>query len=142
MHLRKALLQTRTQLQKILKWQIGMQSANDVELRDRLRVSRGRSLESLFEGHGVGTGRILLSSKSAQPARRHAHIRRIDVPVDIEISPVAVHALAHRVRHPAHGENVARAVESKGIVGIEPLAGQDFLTNRLKAQVIGLEGVG
>jgi len=43
----KALLESGAEIEEILKWQIGMQSANDVELRHRLAVSGSRSLESL-----------------------------------------------------------------------------------------------
>ena len=107
-----------------------MQSAHNVKLSDRLGVSRGRGLESLFERHGVGAGCVLLSTKRAQAARRDANIRGIDMPVDVEIRLVAMHALAHGVRHPAHGKNVAGAVQSEGIVGVQPLAGKDFLINR------------
>ena len=130
MYLRKALLQARAQIEEVLKWQVWMQPTHDVKLGDRLGVSRGRGFESLFERHGVSAGRIFLSSKRAQPARRHANICRINMPVDIEICFVAVHALAHRVGQPAHGQNVARAVQGKGIVGIKALTGNDFFMNR------------
>src|SRR5579859_5714110 len=116
MHLRKALLQSGAEIEKILERQVGMESANDVEFRDRFGIAGGRSFESLFERHGVGAGRVLLAAKGAQSAGGDANVRGIDVAVDVEISLVAVHALADQVGHPPHGENVAGAVERKGVV--------------------------
>ena len=66
------------EIEEILKRQVGMQSADNVELRDRLGVSGSRGLERFFESHGVGAGRIFLAAKSAQSAGRHTNIRRID----------------------------------------------------------------
>src|ERR1039458_2001030 len=45
MHLGKALLESGAEIEEILKRKVGMQSANDVELRDGLAVSGGRSEE-------------------------------------------------------------------------------------------------
>src|SRR5947209_20025348 len=108
MDLRKALLESRTKVKKVLERQIGVQSADDVELGNGLVIAGSGSLESLFEGHGVGAGRIFLSPESAHAAGSDAHIRRIDVAIDSEIRHVAVHALAHFVGQPTDGENVAR----------------------------------
>ena len=131
MHLRKTLLQARTQIQEILKRQVGMQSADDVKFRHCLGVSGSCSLESLFKRHSIGAGRVFLSPKRAQPARSNANICGIDMPVDVEVSLVAMHALAHQVGHPADGENVAGAVQRQSVVGIEPFAGENSLVNRL-----------
>ena len=84
-----------------------MQAADDVELGDRFGVSGGGRLQRLFQRHGVGAGRILLAAEGAEPAGRDAHVRRIDMAVDVEVRLVAMHPLAHEVGHPAHGQNVA-----------------------------------
>ena len=52
-----------------------------------------------------------------------------------------MHALAHQVRHPAHGQDVAGAVEGEGFIGIEPRSGEDFGMDRLKPPVVGLKSV-
>ena len=122
MHLRKTLLQSRAQIEKILKRQVGMQSADDVKLRDRLGVAGSGRLERLVERHGVSAGRIFLAAEGAQAARGHANVGRIDVAIDVEIRLVAMHALADRVGHPAHGENVAGAVQGEGVVGVKTFA--------------------
>ena len=142
MHLRKALLQAGAEIEEILKRQVGMQSADDVKFGDRLGVSGSRGFERLFERHGVGAGRVFLAAEGAQAAGGHANVRRIDVAVDVEIRLVAVHALAHGVGHPAHGENVAGAVEGERVVGVQALAGEDFVVNRRQARVVRLESVG
>ncbi len=118
-----------------------MQSADDVKFGDGLGVTGSRGLEGLFERHGVGAGRVFLAAEGAQAAGGHADIRRIDMAVDVEISLVAVHALAHEVGHPAHGENVAGAVEGEGVVGAEALAGHDFSVDRRQARIVGLKSV-
>src|ERR1700741_3376100 len=99
-----------------------MQSADDVELSHSLAVTGGSGLESLFERHGVGAGCVLLAPESTQPASRHAHIGRIDVPVDIEICLVAVHALAHVISQPTHSQDVPGTIQCERVVGTEALA--------------------
>src|SRR6266853_1806398 len=94
MYLWKALLQSRAEVEKILKGQIRMQSPDNVKLSDRFGVPRSRGLKSVLERHGVGAGRIFLAAECAESASGNAHVRRVDVPVDVEISPVAVHAFA------------------------------------------------
>src|SRR5258708_14874822 len=110
MHLRKALLQTGDEVQKILKRQIRVQPADNVELRNRFTVTGSRGLERLFEGHGVSAGRIFLAAESAQPASGNADVGRINVAVYVEVRLVAVHALANLVGKPADGQNVASAI--------------------------------
>ena len=140
-HLREALLQARAQIQEILKWKIGMQSADDVEFGDGLGVSGGCGLESFFQRHGVGAGRVFLAAEGAQTAGGHADVGRIDVAVDVEVGLVAVHAFAHVVGQPADGEDVAGAVEREGVLLAEAFAGQHFLLDGVQARVVGLERV-
>jgi hypothetical protein len=119
-----------------------MQSANDVKLGDGLAVSRGCGLESFFERHGIGAGRISLTTESAQTARGNANIRGIDVAVYIEISSVAMQAFANVVGRPTQSEHVSSAVESESVGGIQALAGNHFIVDRLQARIVGLKWVG
>src|SRR5580693_6254052 len=123
MHLRKALLQPGAEVEEILKRQVGMQTTDDVELGDGFAVSGSSGFKSFVERHGVGAGRILLAAESAEAASRDADVRGIYMAIDVEISFVAMHALANVVGHPTHGENVAGAVEGEGVARIETLAG-------------------
>ena len=86
-------------------------------------------------------GRALLPPKRAQPATRHAHIRRIDVPVHVEVGDVPVHPLAHRVRHPPNGQDVAAAIQRDAIVEAQPLARLHLGRNRAQRRVAGLEAM-
>jgi len=63
------------------------------------------------------------------------------VPVDVEVSNVAVQALAHMVGQPAHGQNISGPVERNPIVEIKTLVGQNLVGNRPQAGVIGLKAV-
>ena len=139
MNLRKALLQARTQIEKILKRQIRMQSANNVKLGNRLAISRGCSFESLLQRHRVGSGRIFLAAESAQPASGDANIRRIDMAIHVEICLIAMHALANRVGHPAYSKNVASPVEREGVLAVKALARLNLVMNRPQPRVVSLE---
>ena len=111
MHLRKSLFQAGDQIKKILKRQIGMQPADDVKLGDRFAVARCGGFEYFFECHGVGTRSIRFSTESAEAAGGHAHVRGIDVSVDVEVGLIAMHAFAHVIGKPTHGKNVAALIK-------------------------------
>ena len=116
-----------------------MQSADNVELSHRLRQPRTRRLPRLFQRHRVRSGLALLPPERAQPATRHADIRRIDVPVHVEVGDVAMHPLAHCVRHPADGQNIAAAVERHAVVEAQPLARLHLRRNRPQRSIIRLK---
>lgn len=61
--------------------------------------------------------------------------------VDVEVSLVAMHALAHPVGKPTHGENVAGSVKDKRIGLVQALAGEDFFFDWDEARVVGLKCV-
>src|ERR1700686_2108285 len=138
---RKTLLQPRNQIKKILERQIRMQPANNMKLRNRFAISRRRSLKSLVQRHGVSARRVLLTPKSAQPASRHANIRRINMPVDVEVSLVPMHPLANPISQPTHGKNIARPVKHKRISLVQALASKNLIFNREQPRVVSLEWV-
>src|ERR1700728_2009274 len=139
MYLRKALFQAGTEIEEILKWKIGMQATDDVKFSHRLTVARRRRFEGLLKRHGVGARRIFLSPERAEATGGDAYIRGIDVAIHVEVGLVAMHALADMVRHPAHGQHIAGAVQCEGIGGIETLAGSHFVMNRLQPQIVSLK---
>jgi hypothetical protein len=61
------------------------------------------------------------------------------VPVYVEVSFIAMHALENVIRQPADRENVTGAVEGEGIIRIEPLSREHLLVNALKSAIVGLE---
>ena len=122
MNLRKALLEAGDEIEKILEGQIGMQSADDVKFRDSFVVAGGRGFEGLFKSHRVRAGRIFLSSKGTQAARGHADIGRIQMAIDVEVSAIAMHALADVIGHPANRENISGAIEGERVLGIQAFA--------------------
>src|SRR5271169_5952052 len=141
MYLRKALLQAGDQVEKILKRKIGVQPADNVKLRDRLAISRSRGFERFFERHGVCPRSVLLFAEGTEPAGSYTDVGWIQMAVDVEVSPVPVHALTHGIRHPADSENVSCAVKREGIAVAQTLAGEDLLVNRSEARVVGLKGM-
>ena len=98
-----------------------------MEFGDRLGVAGGCGLESFFQRHGVGAGRVFLAAEGAEPAGGDADVGRIDVAVDVEVGLVAVHALAHVIGEPSDGEDVAGAIEGKRVLLAEAFAGQHFV---------------
>ena len=141
MHLREALLQPGNHVEVIRERQVGMKSADDVELGHRLGVSGGGGVPNFLQRHGVSAGRILLAAKRAQAARRHANVRVIDVPVDVEVGDVAVHPLAHVVRQPADRQNVARTVQRQRVVFRQPLLRHHLLGDSLQPRIVRLKGM-
>src|ERR1019366_6259710 len=124
---------------KILKREIRMQPPNNVKLSNRLGVAGSGRREGFFKRHGVSARSILLAPKSTQPASRHANIRRIDMPIDVEVSLVPMHPLTDPVGQPPHGQNVARPIKRKRIALVQASARKDFIFDRKQARVVGLE---
>ena len=87
-----------------------MQSADNVKFRDRFGVTRRSRLKCFFERHRIGTRCVFLSTERAQAARRDADIGGINVAIDVEVSLIAVHALANVIGQPADGQNVPGAI--------------------------------
>ena len=129
-HSRAPLLQPAHQVEEILERQIGMQAADQMELRRSFADTLLGALEDLFERKRVGPRRVRAAAKGAQPTVRHADISRIDVAVDVEIADVAVALLADVVAKPADGQQVWRAIERDAVVKVESLAGQNLVGNR------------
>ena len=139
MHLRKALFQAGDEIQEILEWQIRVKAADDMKFGHGFAIAGSSRLKRLFERHGVSAGGVLFSTESAQAARRNAHIRGIDVAIDVEIRLVAMHSLADTICEPAYGQNVARAVESQRVFGVESLTRDHLLVNAVEAAVLSLK---
>ena len=93
---------TAHQVFKIFQRQIRMQAADNVKLCHGFRQALSSGGEGFFQRHGVGAGRVFLAAKRAQPARGHAHVGRIDVPVHVEVRDIAVHLFADIVGQPAY----------------------------------------
>src|ERR1700735_3464943 len=99
-----------------------MQTANNVKLGDRLCEPLAGCLPCLFQSHGASVGLSLLSAERAKPARRHTDVRRIDVPIHVEVRDIAMHALTHQIRHPADGKDVSAAIQGKTVIEAETLS--------------------
>ena len=112
-----------------------MQAADNVEFRGAFGNAFRGARENFVERKSVSTRRIGRTPESAQLAVRHADIRRIDVPVDVEVADIAVALLAHVIREPADRQQVVRLEEREAVIGREALARQDFLSDGLEARV-------
>ena len=72
-----------------------MQATHDMEFCYCLCPALAGDPKGFLEGHRVSGGRVGLAAEGAEPATGHAHIRRVEVPVDVEIGPLPVPFLAH-----------------------------------------------
>ena len=99
-------LRPRTRSRKNSKRKIGVQAADDMELRDGFRIAGGGGFPCLIEGHGVAGGVALFAAEGAELAGRDAHVGGVDVAIDVEVGHVAMHPLAHMVGQPTHGKHV------------------------------------
>src|SRR5580765_6637218 len=139
--LRKALFEAANEIHEVLKGQVGMESTDDMELGDGFSVASACSLPGLFKRHGVSACLALLAAEGAETAGGNADVRRVDVPVDVEVSDVSVEFFADVIGEPTDSEDVAATIERHAVVEAEPHTGEDLLGNRAEGGVIGLKRV-
>ena len=112
-----------------------MQAPDDVEFRYRFGPALASDPKGLLKGHSVSGGRVGLAAEGAEPATGHAHIRRVEVPVDVEIGPLPVQFLAHVVGKITEGEQVAGLVKRNALVETETPARQNLFGDALKLRI-------
>src|SRR2546430_7787602 len=76
-----------------------------------------------------------IAAKGAELAVSDTNVGRIDVPVDVEISHVAVFFFAHVIRQPANGKQIGRAVQRDAIIERKARAGKNGVGNRLQTLI-------
>src|SRR5215472_4101281 len=141
MNLGKALFEAGDEVQVVLEGQVRMQAAYDMKLRDGFAVAGGGGFKGLVQGHGISARSILLAAEGTQPASRDADIGWVDVPVDVEISHIAVHALADVIGQPANRQDISRAIEGYSIVKAQPFMGKHLIRDGQEPRVFGLKYV-
>ena len=110
-----------------------VQPADDVHLGaavvDRLLPAG----EDLLVVHQVALGVAQVGAKRTERAAIHAHVRGVEVRVDVVVGRVAVLPLADQIGQLADfGQRRIVAVERQPVVERQPLAGFDLLANRLQ----------
>ena len=108
-----------------------MQAADHVEFRGAFADTLLGALINLFERKSIRTGSTGIAAERAQFAMRDADVRRIDVPVDVEIGDVAVALLANVVGQPANGQQIGRAVQQDAVVNAKAFTGEHFARDGL-----------
>ena len=112
------------QIEVIVEGKIGMQPADDVKFRGAFGHALRRASHISSSAIRVRPRRVGRAAKGAQLAVRHANVRGIDVPVDVEVADVPVALLAHVVREPADGQQVVRFEQRQAVFGRQALAGE------------------
>ena len=87
---------------------------------------------NFFQRKVVSAWRVGVTAKGAELAMSDTNVGRINVPVDVEIGDVAVLFFAHVIREPADRQQVRRAIQRAAVVKRKPLAGENFVCNRLQ----------
>src|ERR1700690_1621651 len=116
-----------------------MEAAHDVKFRRPFRHTLSGACPDFLQREGIGPGGVRRAAKGTQLAVRHANVRRIDVPVDVEIADLSVSFLPYMIRKPSDGQEVRRLKERHAIFGVQAFAGENFLSDWLKAGVGNLE---
>ena len=110
-----------------------VQSADDVHLRAAVLDRLGPAGEDLLVAHDVALGIAQIGAKRAEHAAVHAHVRRIEVRVDVVVGGVAVLALANEVGQLAElGQRHVEPLEHEAILERQPFAGFDFVADRFQ----------
>ena len=120
-HLGEALPQGPQREQVEIERQVGVQPPDNVELRRFLEAGLLCPAQDLLHRHRVGQGLPLGLAERAELAPVDADVRRVDVPVDDEIHPVAVLPPVGEVRHLPHKEDVPGSEEGEGVLLREPV---------------------
>ena len=109
-------LQATQHLAEPVQVQFRMQPAHNVELGDLFTPALTGRLPNLLQRHRVGIRVPLLFPKSAETATGDAHIRRVDMAVDVEVRHVAMHPLTHGVGHVTQGQHIVGTVQGNGVL--------------------------
>jgi hypothetical protein len=110
----------------VLERPVRMVAADDVDLTNVRLDHADDVLDRVLEGARLA----LLLGEVAERAGEDADVRRVDVPVDDEVDPVAGLLALDVIRHAAEAEEVVGAEARQPIVEIEPLALAHFLPRR------------
>src|SRR5438093_1253382 len=127
-HGRKTLTQTAQQIRVISEWQLGIQAAHNVELRQRIRALLLGKMEHLLQSHGVSTLFAGLARVRAltELAIDDTHIGVIDVTVDVVEGDVPVEPFSCVIGQTAKGKNVLSPVERNSVLEGEALTAFDL----------------
>src|SRR6476661_1747763 len=90
-----ALLQAADHFQIMVKGEIGMQTANDVEFGGAFAHALFGALVDFFESERVSAGNVGIAAEGAQFAMRDAYVGGVDVAIDVEVGDVAVALFAN-----------------------------------------------
>lgn len=104
-----------------------MQAVDDVELGEVLVLHRLGEADGLLDAHRVGVLLAGLALEGAVRAGRGAHVRHVEVAVDVEVHDVAVLTGAHLVGETAQPGQIVGLVQGDAVLPRQPLARADLL---------------
>jgi excisionase family DNA binding protein len=103
-----------------------VQTVHDVQLGDALGLHLLRQLDRLLDPHRVRVGLAGLALKAAVRTGSSAHVRQVQVPVDVEVRAVTVLDRAHMVRKLAEPCKVVAGIKRDAVVVGQSLAGENL----------------
>ena len=101
---------------KKFEGQIGVQAADNVNLRGAFAHALCGALVHFFQRIGVCAGGIRIAAKGAELAMSHANVGGIDVAIHVVIGDVAVALFADVIGQPADRQQVWSFVQSDAVV--------------------------
>ncbi len=133
MQSRISFVQNANHMQVPVVFHFVMQAAHDVHLGGADLGGLLAPGKDLLVAHQVAARIFEIGAKGAEHAAIHAHVRGIQMRVDVVVGDAAVLALAHQVGQFAHGaERSLGPIEKQSVVERQPLAGFDFAANRFE----------
>ena len=119
----------------VLEREVGIETADDVELGRAGFDGLASLLADVLQIAGVLAVLTLLAVELAELAGERAHIRVVEVAVDVVVRHARVHAIAHELGQIEHAPDVGRVVEHRAVIEREALARDDLGADGLKARV-------
>src|SRR5262249_16060361 len=113
----------------IAKWKLMVQTAHDVQFGGAAIARLSGALDDLVTVHDIGACFTQISPECAEVAGVYAHVRGVDVRVDVVVCEIARVTLAHQVRHRTECEQVVGSLEREPILKAQALPSFDFFTD-------------
>ena len=121
----------------VLKRQLVVQPADDVQLRRAPVPGLASPVDDLVAIHHIGLCLAEVGPEGAEVTGVHAHVRRIDVRVHVVITEVSVVPLAHQVGHLAQREQVVGGLERQTVLEAQSPASLNLFPDRLQPYRFG-----
>ena len=136
-HLRRRDADRREHLGVEGEGQVGMQAAHDVQFGRAGLGGLHRLVDDARHVHLVGAVVAAPPLERAEAATQSAHVRVVDVAIDVVVGEVAVQPAPHEVRQSADRMQIGCLEEDPAVLAGEPTSGEHLLGDRQEPRIAG-----